>query len=601
MGAVLGELADRRYGYAYRVLDAQHFGVPQRRRRVVIVANPRDWAAPAEVLLEPARRGGDPAAGREARARTATVLAGSTALARVPGRVVGTLPARTEGGGFGWGASEAAAGLLAETEPVPVQNTVIGRSDQAGPAGPGFDRPGAPMFTLDTTGAHAVATSREVVGSLTANMAGVAGVDENTAMDGHLVRSVVNSLGTTSITGVDDSSAQGGHVVAYQGHGSNVGPLGTLRSGSGTVSGGVPFVESDASEVVGPLMSGGTPNGHGVAGINSQAVASGHIVAAVNSTLGLSVGRDEVLPTLNAGNGSNTSGGLVAGDEGQIMPALVASMHKGIGDNGRDEQVIPFDAATIVRPSNRSRPEAGQPTHALNTLGMAHVAVGADLYNGAETGDIAHTLRDGDEEGTPAVLEPMAFDAAPHGEGPIVAGRPVPALNTFGQATVHEPVAFGHTQGIDVQASGDHTSTLRAGNGSEGAVMIPVAPTLSAHDRAGSDGMQADQFAVAVHAAQTIPEPDADAYLPDDRQWPSGNPGAVDPYSGALAGSAVRRLTPVECERLQGYPDGWTAVSAGRLQADSARYKQLGNSIAVPVFWWVALGVVEVDARTGDR
>ncbi len=55
----------------------------------------------------------------------------------------------------------------------------------------------------------------------------------------------------------------------------------------------------------------------------------------------------------------------------------------------------------------------------------------------------------------------------------------------------------------------------------------------------------------------------------------------------ARAGAAVRRLTPVECERLQGYPDGWTSVSAGVEQADSPRYRELGNSIAVPVFSWV--------------
>lgn len=61
------------------------------------------------------------------------------------------------------------------------------------------------------------------------------------------------------------------------------------------------------------------------------------------------------------------------------------------------------------------------------------------------------------------------------------------------------------------------------------------------------------------------------------------------------AASGVRRLTPVECERLQGYPDGWTATSAGRAQADAPRYRQLGNSIAVPVFEWVARRIVAVD------
>ena len=46
--------------------------------------------------------------------------------------------------------------------------------------------------------------------------------------------------------------------------------------------------------------------------------------------------------------------------------------------------------------------------------------------------------------------------------------------------------------------------------------------------------------------------------------------------------STVRRLTPTECERLQGFPDGWTDG-----QADSNRYKQMGNAVAVPVVEWI--------------
>ena len=44
----------------------------------------------------------------------------------------------------------------------------------------------------------------------------------------------------------------------------------------------------------------------------------------------------------------------------------------------------------------------------------------------------------------------------------------------------------------------------------------------------------------------------------------------------------VRRLTPVECERLQGFPDGWTDE-----QTDGHRYKQMGNAVAVPVVEWI--------------
>ena len=56
----------------------------------------------------------------------------------------------------------------------------------------------------------------------------------------------------------------------------------------------------------------------------------------------------------------------------------------------------------------------------------------------------------------------------------------------------------------------------------------------------------------------------------------------------------VRRLTPLECERLQGFPDGWTDIgdytdSTGkkRKTSDSARYKALGNSIALPFWRWM--------------
>ena len=41
----------------------------------------------------------------------------------------------------------------------------------------------------------------------------------------------------------------------------------------------------------------------------------------------------------------------------------------------------------------------------------------------------------------------------------------------------------------------------------------------------------------------------------------------------------IRRLTPLECERLQGFPDGWTDIPDA---SDSARYKALGNSVAIP-------------------
>ena len=60
---------------------------------------------------------------------------------------------------------------------------------------------------------------------------------------------------------------------------------------------------------------------------------------------------------------------------------------------------------------------------------------------------------------------------------------------------------------------------------------------------------------------------------------------------------AVRRLMPVECERLQGFPDGWTDVpyKGKEHPPDGARYKALGNSMAVPVMRWIGERMQVVD------
>jgi len=58
-------------------------------------------------------------------------------------------------------------------------------------------------------------------------------------------------------------------------------------------------------------------------------------------------------------------------------------------------------------------------------------------------------------------------------------------------------------------------------------------------------------------------------------------------------GMSVRRLTPVECERLQGFPDGWTAGLS-----DSARYRCLGNAVCVPVAEWIGRRMVDVGATS---
>ena len=65
----------------------------------------------------------------------------------------------------------------------------------------------------------------------------------------------------------------------------------------------------------------------------------------------------------------------------------------------------------------------------------------------------------------------------------------------------------------------------------------------------------------------------------------------------SMNGLTVRRLTPLECERLQGFPDGWTDIQwRGREHApDGPRYKALGNSMAVPVMRWIGEGIQLVE------
>lgn len=65
--------------------------------------------------------------------------------------------------------------------------------------------------------------------------------------------------------------------------------------------------------------------------------------------------------------------------------------------------------------------------------------------------------------------------------------------------------------------------------------------------------------------------------------------------TAVVGGASVRRLTPTECERLQGFPDGWT------FGPDSARYRQLGNAVCVPVAEWLGHRIAAVEATRKEH
>lgn len=121
-GSILGGMVELRYGFAYRVLDAQHFGVPQRRRRVFVVGYLGDWRPAAAVLFECHSLQGHPPPSRAARA----------------GSPVGTLGGASARSGWRFGSDEAAAGQLIPFDPTQV-TSALNRS---------ACRPGDPAPTL---------------------------------------------------------------------------------------------------------------------------------------------------------------------------------------------------------------------------------------------------------------------------------------------------------------------------------------------------------------------------------------------------------------------------------------------------------------------
>jgi DNA (cytosine-5)-methyltransferase 1 len=119
------------------------------------------------------------------------------------------------------------------------------------------------------------------------------------------------------------------------------------------------------------------------------------------------------------------------------------------------------------------------------------------------------------------------------------------------------------------------------------------APTLSVFD----SGDTRATVAIVTPAPEPIAFDRAEAV---QVQWASGGgklenataqalrANAEHSYQFLRSGYAVRRLTPRECERLQGFPDDWTAIPyRGKPAADGPRYKATGNSMAVPVMGWI--------------
>lgn len=157
--------------------------------------------------------------------------------------------------------------------------------------------------------------------------------------------------------------------------------------------------------------------------------------------------------------------------------------------------------------------------------------------------------------------------------------------------------------------AGSLSPTLRAMNhsssnanaGGQVAVCITgeITNTLKAEGFDGSeDGTGRGQPIVAAFAENSRAElryEDGDGGITGSLSGGGGKAGQGMP--AAHVGASVRRLTPVECERLQGFPDGYTLIPWRGKRAtdcpDGPRYKAIGNSKAVPVVRWIGLRLLE--------
>jgi DNA (cytosine-5)-methyltransferase 1 len=157
----------------------------------------------------------------------------------------------------------------------------------------------------------------------------------------------------------------------------------------------------------------------------------------------------------------------------------------------------------------------------------------------------------------------------------------------YGTGGGNVPMIFSHTQGLDVQASEENSPTLRAG-GAGMAVVYPIQNNVIGRaDENGPGGKGYKDDGEPMFTVDTT-SPHAVAVSPkvigtlQARDYKGLNHEGARDGKAIIGNQTVRRLTPIECERLQGFPDDWTSG-----QADSSRYKQMGNAVAVPVVEWI--------------
>ena len=207
-----------------------------------------------------------------------------------------------------------------------------------------------------------------------------------------------------------------------------------------------------------------------------------------------------------------------------------------------------------------------------NTAGPIEVAAALSAHGGP------HGRMDFESEtfvaGVANTLRADGFDASEDGSGRVTL---VPVAYQNANVVAIGVAMRGRDGGATIECGDDLAHALRSSQGGGDKPFALIA----------SGG--ADPVATAIRILESDPDADLD--------------DLVEALAAAGVSLHVRRLLPVECERLQGFPDGYTDIPwRGRAHSsDGPRYKALGNSMAVPVMRWIGERIEAVEAALAER
>lgn len=283
-------------------------------------------------------------------------------------------------------------------------------------------------------------------------------------------------------------------------------------------------------------------------------------------------------------------GGCDGGGKG----ALVQEEKSGTLGCNNDQTVFCLQGNGIDRANSAAQNGGGwreNVAYTLNTIDRPAVCDGFSASLGAKAHGIAYM-----DEQAPT-LSSQRHDASVlclNDQGGRVIGVTENVSGTIRvQEHGHQPTVLDMSHACDVvRDCGGITPTLQARMGTGGNQVPLVAYGIG-------NGQVNEATSMAYEKAQTLNTMhDAQAVFCQDvahsLKAKANCDFREDSETYPVTNGSVRRLTPLECERLQGFPDGWTDIgdwvdSKGkkRQTTDSARYKALGNSIALPPWKWV--------------